>query len=148
MAGVAGLTVAVGAAQLGLRSALIGPRTPVHRADADAPFDARIYAIAPASVALLEQLKVWPAVDAARVQPVARMRVFGDAGNERGLGADDHEIGVDGRRQVGSDAHGMTVTTARPCDGGLAAARTDDQHPHASTPSNDSFGGASSTGIG
>lgn len=81
-AGVAGLSVAVGCAQLGLRTALIGPRAPVHRADASAPFDARIYAIAPASVAQLEQLKVWQAVDASRIQPVARMRVFGDAGNE------------------------------------------------------------------
>lgn len=81
-AGVAGLATAVGAAQLGLRTALIGPRATVHRPDAAAPFDARIYAIAPASVALLEQLKVWPAVDAARVQAVTKMRVFGDAGHE------------------------------------------------------------------
>jgi 2-octaprenylphenol hydroxylase len=81
-AGVAGLAVAVGSAQLGLRTVLVGPRAPVHRADATAPFDARIYAIALSSVALLEQLKVWPAVDASRVQPVAKMRVFGDAGNE------------------------------------------------------------------
>jgi len=81
-AGVAGLAVAVGSAQLGLRTALIGPRAPAHRADAGAPFDARIYAIAPASVALLEQLRVWPAVDPARLQAVTRMRVFGDAGKE------------------------------------------------------------------
>jgi 2-octaprenylphenol hydroxylase len=81
-AGVAGLAVALGAAQQGLRTALVGPRVPVHRPDAGAPFDARIYAIAPASVALLEQLKVWPAIDPARIQPVARMRVFGDAGDE------------------------------------------------------------------
>jgi len=81
-AGVAGLACAVGAAQLGLRVALVGPRAPVHRATASAPFDERIYAVAPASVALLEKLKVWPAIDVARVQSVARMRVFGDAGNE------------------------------------------------------------------
>ena len=81
-AGVAGLATAVGAAQLGLRTILIGPRAAVHRPDATAPFDTRIYAIAPASVALLEQLKVWPAVDPGRVQPVAKMRVFGDAGRE------------------------------------------------------------------
>jgi 2-polyprenyl-6-methoxyphenol hydroxylase-like FAD-dependent oxidoreductase len=81
-AGVAGLACAVGAAQLGLRVALIGPRMPAQRTDASAPFDARIYAIAPATVALLDRLKVWPAIDAARVQPVSRMRVFGDAGNE------------------------------------------------------------------
>jgi len=81
-AGVAGLAVAVGGAQLGLRTALIGPRAPVHSPAADAPFDARIYAVALSSVALLEQLKIWPAVDAARVQPVSKMRVFGDAGSE------------------------------------------------------------------
>jgi len=81
-AGVAGLACAVGTAQLGLRVALVGPRAPVHRATASAPFDERIYAVAPASVALLEKLKVWPAIDVARVQSVARMRVFGDAGNE------------------------------------------------------------------
>jgi 2-octaprenylphenol hydroxylase len=81
-AGVAGLAVALGAAQLGLRTALVGPRVPAHQPDAGAPFDARIYAIAPSSVALLERLKVWPAVDASHVQPVQRMRVFGDAGNE------------------------------------------------------------------
>ncbi|HXF47726.1 MAG TPA: FAD-dependent monooxygenase, partial [Burkholderiaceae bacterium] len=36
----------------------------------------------PASVELLTRLKVWPQIDSARVQPVARMRVFGDAGAE------------------------------------------------------------------
>ncbi len=81
-AGVAGTACAVGAAQLGLQVALVGPRMPVHRARRSAPFDARIYAVAPASVALFERLKIWPAIDAARVQPVSRMRVFGDAGNE------------------------------------------------------------------
>jgi len=81
-AGVAGLAVAVGSAQLGLRTALVGPRALVHRPDTSAPFDVRIYAVAPSAVALLEQLKVWPAVDAARVQAVTKMRVFGDAGNE------------------------------------------------------------------
>lgn len=79
---MAGLACAVGAAQAGLRVALIGPAPAPHRPSADAPFDARIYAVAPASVALLERLKVWPAVDPTRVQAVTRMRVFGDAGNE------------------------------------------------------------------
>ncbi len=81
-AGVAGLAVAVGAAQLGLRTALVGPRAPAHRADAAAPFDVRIYAVAPAAVDLLEQLKAWPAVDESRLQAVAKMRVFGDSGAE------------------------------------------------------------------
>jgi ubiquinone biosynthesis UbiH/UbiF/VisC/COQ6 family hydroxylase len=81
-AGVAGLAVAVGSAQLGLRTALVGPRAPLHRADAASPFDVRIYALAPVAVGLLQQLKVWPAVDASRVQAVAKMRVFGDTGSE------------------------------------------------------------------
>ena len=81
-AGVAGLAVALGSAQFGLRTALIGPRAPTHRGDASAPFDVRIYAVAPSAVALLEQLKVWPAVDSSRVQAVAKMRVFGDSGSE------------------------------------------------------------------
>jgi len=81
-AGVAGLAIAAGSAQLGLRTALIGPRAPVARAERSAPFDVRIYAIAPSAVDLLDRLKVWAAVDAARVQPVAKMRVFGDGGNE------------------------------------------------------------------
>jgi ubiquinone biosynthesis UbiH/UbiF/VisC/COQ6 family hydroxylase len=81
-AGVAGLAVALGAAQSGLRTALVGSRARARAADAATPFDVRIYAVAPAAVALLEQLKVWQAVDASRVQAVAKMRVFGDAGSE------------------------------------------------------------------
>lgn len=78
--GVAGLAAALGLSQLGLRVTLIGP--PPRVGPPSAAFDARIYALAPASVRLLEQLRAWGQVDAARVQPVQRMRVFGDAGDE------------------------------------------------------------------
>jgi ubiquinone biosynthesis UbiH/UbiF/VisC/COQ6 family hydroxylase len=81
-AGVAGLACALGLAQLGLRVALVGPPARQFVPDASAPFDARIYAVAPATIALLERLKVWAQVDAQRIQPVARMRVFGDGGDE------------------------------------------------------------------
>ena len=57
-AGVAGLATALGAAQLGLRTALVGPRAPVQRPDDASPFDVRIYAVAPSSVALLERLNL------------------------------------------------------------------------------------------
>lgn len=77
---MAGLAAALGLSQLGLRVALVGPAPRV--AAPTAAFDPRIYALAPASVRLLEQLRVWSQVDATRVQPVARMRVFGDAGSE------------------------------------------------------------------
>jgi ubiquinone biosynthesis UbiH/UbiF/VisC/COQ6 family hydroxylase len=80
--GVAGLATALGLAQQGLKVALVGPRPRIHRPTEEAPFDARIYALAPGSAALLERLGVWGRVDASRVCPVERMRVFGDAGDE------------------------------------------------------------------
>jgi ubiquinone biosynthesis UbiH/UbiF/VisC/COQ6 family hydroxylase len=80
--GVAGLATALGAAQLGLKVALVGPDARAFAPGESVPFDARIYALAPSAVNLLERLKVWPQMDAARVQMVARMRVFGDAGDE------------------------------------------------------------------
>jgi 2-polyprenylphenol 6-hydroxylase len=80
--GVAGLATALGFAQQGLKVGLIGPRPRIHRPTDDAPFDARIYALAPGSAALLERLGVWGRVDGGRVCPVERMRVFGDAGDE------------------------------------------------------------------
>jgi len=80
--GVAGLATALGLAQQGLKVALIGPRARIHQPSPAAPYDARIYALAPGSAALLERLGVWGRVDADRVCPVERMRVFGDAGDE------------------------------------------------------------------
>jgi 2-octaprenylphenol hydroxylase len=80
--GTAGLTAALGCAQLGLRVALIGPAARRFAARAEQLWDARIYALSPGTVEQLTRLKVWPQVDAARMQPVLRMRVFGDAGNE------------------------------------------------------------------
>jgi 2-octaprenylphenol hydroxylase len=80
--GVAGLATALGLAQQGLRVALIGPRPHIHRATDAAPFDPRIYALAPGGAALLDRLGTWGRVDAGRTCPVERMRVFGDAGDE------------------------------------------------------------------
>jgi ubiquinone biosynthesis UbiH/UbiF/VisC/COQ6 family hydroxylase len=80
--GVAGLATALSLAQQGLKVALIGPRPRIHRPSPEAPWDARIYALAPGGAALLERLGVWGRVDAERVCPVERMRVFGDAGDE------------------------------------------------------------------
>jgi ubiquinone biosynthesis UbiH/UbiF/VisC/COQ6 family hydroxylase len=77
--GLAGLAAALGCAQQGLSVALIGPRpTP----SSPSAFDARIYAIAPASVDLLARLGVWSQVDPARTCAIERMRVFGDSGDE------------------------------------------------------------------
>lgn len=81
-AGVAGMACALGLAQQGLRVALAGPRVRPHAPSVAAPFDARIYAVAPATVELLQRLSVWNRIDAARATPVERMRVFGDRGDE------------------------------------------------------------------
>jgi ubiquinone biosynthesis UbiH/UbiF/VisC/COQ6 family hydroxylase len=78
--GAAGLATALGAVQLGLRVALIGPR-PKLRPATDS-YDLRIYAVSPGSVALLDRLGVWQRVPPERVQAVSRMRVFADTGAE------------------------------------------------------------------
>lgn len=80
--GIPGLACALGLAQQGLAVALIGPRPKLHAATATEPLDPRIYAVAPASVELLERLGVWTSVEPQRVCPIERMRVFGDAGDE------------------------------------------------------------------
>ena len=78
--GVVGLAAALGCAQQGLRVALIGPAPRLWVANGEAPFDARIYALAAASIELLESLRAWAKIDAQRVQPITRMQVYGDAG--------------------------------------------------------------------
>jgi ubiquinone biosynthesis UbiH/UbiF/VisC/COQ6 family hydroxylase len=81
-AGVVGMACALGFAQSGLRVALVGPRVEPATPTPDAPFDTRIYAVAPATAALLTRLAVWPRLNVARTVPVERMRVFGDRGDE------------------------------------------------------------------
>lgn len=78
--GIPGLAAALGFAQQGFSVALIGPPPKPHAATRRAPFDPRVYAVAPASVTLLEGLGVWTRVDQQRVCPVEHMRVFGDDG--------------------------------------------------------------------
>jgi len=90
--GIPGLAAALGFAQQGLSVALIGPRPKPHAPTGSAPFDPRIYAMAPSSVALLEALGVWGSIDQQRVCAVEHMRVFGDDGP-----------------QLAFDAYGATV---------------------------------------
>lgn len=108
-AGVAGLAAALGLAQLGLRVALIGPPARRFVPSTDVPFDARIYALAPATIDLLLRLKVWPQVDRDRVQPVARMRVFGDAGDE--LSFDAYGAQVERLATIGEESELLRVLT-------------------------------------
>ena len=80
--GVAGLAAALGCAQQGLSVALVAPVSPgASRTIDKSAIDDRIYALAPASVELLTRLKVWPRLNADRLQAIVRMCVFGDRGD-------------------------------------------------------------------
>jgi ubiquinone biosynthesis UbiH/UbiF/VisC/COQ6 family hydroxylase len=109
-AGVVGLATALGFAQAGLQVVLVGPPARLSVASPAAPFDERIYALAPASIALLARLRVWQHVDATRMQPVARMRVFGDAGNQ--LDFDAYETAVERLATIGEESELLRVLVA------------------------------------
>jgi 2-octaprenyl-6-methoxyphenol hydroxylase len=74
-AGLVGTSLALALERHGIRVALVEPAPP----PVPGPeWDARIYAIGPASVSFLESLGAWQAIDAARLQPVERMAIAGD----------------------------------------------------------------------
>jgi 2-polyprenylphenol 6-hydroxylase len=84
-AGLVGLALARALAGSGLKLALVERHRPSSAASGD--WDARVYAISPASEALLRALGAWPAA-VGRVEPVTRMRIFGDRlGSELGFSA-------------------------------------------------------------
>ena len=79
-AGLVGASLAVALGRAGLSVALIeSAPAPVPAED----WDSRMYAVSPASSAFLESLGVWQALDAARIQPIARMEIFGDRSGSR-----------------------------------------------------------------
>jgi ubiquinone biosynthesis UbiH/UbiF/VisC/COQ6 family hydroxylase len=64
----------------GVSLALVGQAPGGPAAAPEGQFDARVYALTPANVALLRALKVWQAMPAERLTPVHAMRVHGDDG--------------------------------------------------------------------
>ncbi|MFM0672074.1 UbiH/UbiF family hydroxylase [Paraburkholderia sediminicola] len=75
--GLVGKTAALALTQGGLRVALLAQ--PCAALPTGAAFDSRVYALSSSSQALLERLRVWQALDLARLGPVYDMRVYGDA---------------------------------------------------------------------
>lgn len=73
-AGLVGASLAVALRDSPLRLAMVEGRPPVPAAG----WDARVYAISPASRAFLDAIGVWPMLAAERIEPVRRMAVFGD----------------------------------------------------------------------
>jgi ubiquinone biosynthesis UbiH/UbiF/VisC/COQ6 family hydroxylase len=112
-AGLVGLACALGCALASLRVTLVGPAARAFTTTDAAPFDERIYALAPASIELLTRLRVWPNVNTGRMQPVARMRVFGDAGDE--LDFDAYGAAVERLATIGEEAELLRVLAAA-CD--------------------------------
>jgi len=78
-AGIAGMALGLALAQAGRRVQIVDARAAQPAERPPGGYEQRIYALSPANVAWLAQLRVWAAVDAARVVPVHDMRVFGDA---------------------------------------------------------------------
>lgn len=79
--GIVGKSCALLLAQQGMDVALVAPKPPKASGRAAAgpdEWDSRIYAFSASSQALLERMRVWEALDPARIQPVRDMRVFGD----------------------------------------------------------------------
>ncbi|MCC7006625.1 MAG: UbiH/UbiF family hydroxylase [Ottowia sp.] len=75
--GIIGKTCALLLAQQGMRVAWVS--TP-NLVQAD-----RVYALSASTQTLLSQLRVWQALDCARIQPVADMRIFGNANGQFAL---------------------------------------------------------------
>lgn len=82
--GLVGLAAALGFANQGASVALVGP-TPVLPTIPAGGFDVRIYAIAPAAQRLLADLRIWQAMDAARLTAVESMEIAGDQDGRLGL---------------------------------------------------------------
>lgn len=86
--GLAGLSLACALRETPLRIALVEQRPPSRPKG----WDARVYAISPANVAFLEDIGAWKHLDTARIERIAAMEVFGDAGARLDFSA--YETGV------------------------------------------------------
>src|SRR5690606_25579710 len=74
-AGLVGASFALALRGSGLRVGVIEPAEPSPATEA---WDSRLYAVNPANVDFLRTLGAWRSLDAERVQPVARMQIYGD----------------------------------------------------------------------
>jgi 2-polyprenylphenol 6-hydroxylase len=88
-AGLAGGSLACALATSPLRVGVLEARPP-RRAEG---WDARVYAVSPANVAFLEQIRAWPHLDHTRINRVEAMQVFGDRGGEVDFSA--YDAGLD-----------------------------------------------------
>ncbi|MDB5838771.1 MAG: oxygenase [Herminiimonas sp.] len=85
--GPIGKVTALGFAQAGLSVSLLVPPadSPLAAAPPAADWDVRVYALNHVARALLSSVRVWNALDAARIAPVDAMKVHGDAVQNPGM---------------------------------------------------------------
>ena len=75
--GAVGAAAALGLAQCGMRVGIVAPAATAARpATGTEAWDPRVFALSPGSRAVLQQLRVWDALEAARIAPVYDMRVY------------------------------------------------------------------------
>lgn len=86
--GAVAKAAALGFAQAGQSVTLLTPPAPQPPAPVAGGWDVRVYALNHTAFNLLTSLKVWGALDAARVAPVDAMQVFGDGAQAGGLNFD------------------------------------------------------------
>ena len=91
-AGAAGLAQALALQQRGFKVALVAERWPAAW-QAGSEEGLRVIALAPASVALIDELGVWRSIEQTRAEPVRSMRIA-DGGGEFALGFDAAALGV------------------------------------------------------
>ena len=101
--GTIGKALALGLAQAGRNVTLLCPEK-LSESGADAPsltvavapaWDLRVYAVNTAARKLLQTLKVWDALDAARIAPVDAMTVYGDGAQAGKIGFDAYGAHAD-----------------------------------------------------
>ncbi|MGB8633658.1 MAG: UbiH/UbiF/VisC/COQ6 family ubiquinone biosynthesis hydroxylase [Rhodanobacteraceae bacterium] len=94
--GVVGAASALALARAGLEVTLVEARSP-QTWDADAEVDLRVFALAPSSARLLDNLGVWASVREARISPYSGMQVH-DASNGASL---EFDAAANGRECLG-----------------------------------------------
>jgi 2-polyprenylphenol 6-hydroxylase len=82
--GAIGKTAALGFAQAGQSVTLLSPAAPEARSATQSTWDVRVYALNHTAHDLLSSLRVWNALDMARVAPVDAMDVRGDGARDAG----------------------------------------------------------------
>ena len=89
-AGLAGLALCAALRRTQLSVALVEGRPPEWPVGG---WDARVYAVSPSSARFLDQIGAWAHLDSTRLQPMARIEVFGDRGAQLDFSAFDVGVG-------------------------------------------------------